>query len=90
MGQPFQQPTGPNGWPEEAEAWITPSALAARIQWAMTAPSRLEAELPDPRQMVAGALGDAAGPDLVLAAERAESIPEGIGIILASPEFNRR
>jgi len=90
MGQPFQQPTGPNGWPEEAEAWVTPAGLAARIQWAMTAPSKLEAELPDPRAMVTTALADAAGPDLVLAAERAESIPEGIGIILASPEFNRR
>jgi uncharacterized protein (DUF1800 family) len=56
----------------------------------LTAPSRLEAELPDPRTMVTAALADAASPDLVLAAERAESIPEGIGIILASPEFNRR
>ena len=90
MGQPYQQPTGPNGWPEEAEAWVNPSGLAARIQWAMNAPSQLAADLPDPRLMVRAALADAAGPDLVLAAERAESFPVGIGIILASPEFNRR
>ena len=90
MGQPFQQPTGPNGWPEEAEAWVTPSGLAARIQWAMNAPSQLAADLPDPRLMVRAALADAASPGLVLAAERAESFPVGIGIILASPEFNRR
>lgn len=90
MGQPFKQPTGPNGWPEEAEAWVTSAGLAARIQWAMTAPSVLSPDLPDPRQMVVTALADAAGPEVVLAAARAESRPEGVGIILSSPEFNRR
>ena len=35
MGQPYEQPPGPNGWPEDAEAWITPPALAERIAWAM-------------------------------------------------------
>ena len=90
MGQPFKQPTGPNGWPEEAEAWVNPAGLAARIQWAMTAPSVLRPDLPDPRQLVVTALADAAGPELVLAAERAESLAEGVGIILSSPEFNRR
>jgi len=31
MGQPFNLAPGPDGWAEEAEAWITPQGLAARI-----------------------------------------------------------
>ncbi len=90
MGQPFQEPSGPNGWPEEAEAWINPQGLAGRIQWAMKVPERLVPDLPDPRRLVQTALADAAGARVVWAAERAETIAEGVGIILASPEFNRR
>lgn len=41
MGQPWQQASGPNGWPEPLEDWITPQGLAARITWAMHAPARL-------------------------------------------------
>lgn len=90
MGQPYQEPNGPDGWAEEAEAWITPQGLAGRIQWAMTTPELLTDQIPDPRSFVTTALGDAAGPQLLLAAERAESLTQGVGIILASPEFNRR
>lgn len=90
MGQPFQGALGPNGWHEDAGAWITPQGLAARIQWAMSAPSRLMSDLPDPRALVQTALADAAPADLVTAVARAESPREGVGILLASPQFNRR
>lgn len=89
MGQPFLQPPSPAGWPEEAAHWITPPALAARISWAMTAPERI-APPQDPRDLVEVALADAAGDDLRFAAAAAESRLEGVGIVLASPAFNRR
>jgi uncharacterized protein (DUF1800 family) len=90
MGQPLQGPGGPDGWPEEAAAWINPQGLAARINWAMDVPARLLPDLPDPREMAARALGPRAGQQLVMAAERAESVREGVGLVLASAEFNRR
>lgn len=91
MGQPFFTAPGPDGWPEAAEAWITPPGLAARINWAMEMPARLlEGELPDPRALVDSALGAAAGPDLRFAAGAAESRRQGVGLVLASAEFNRR
>ena len=90
MGQPFQRAPGPNGWPEAAAAWIEPQTLAARIQWAMAVPGRIVPDLPDPREFVTAALGDAAGPGVKDAARQAETRREGVGLVLASADFNRR
>ena len=90
MGQPFLLPPAPDGWPEEAEAWITPLGLATRIRWSMEVPGQLLPRLPDPRAFVQSALGDAASAELVWAVGAAETVPQGVGLVLASPEFNRR
>ena len=90
MGQPFQQAPGPDGWPEREADWITPQGLAARIDWAMQAPERLVRPMPDPRAFLTAALGTRAGEKLVWAVGAAESARDGVGLVLASPEFNRR
>ena len=90
MGQPFQQAPGPDGWPEREADWITPQGLAARIDWAMQAPERLVRPLPDPRAFLTAALGTRAGEKLTWAVGAAESARDGVGLVLASPEFNRR
>ncbi|SEN08070.1 Uncharacterized conserved protein, DUF1800 family [Gemmobacter aquatilis] len=91
MAQPWQTPRGPDGWPEAAEDWITPQGLAARIGWAMAAPSRLlPGGLPDPRAFADTALGSLAGETLRLAVSRAETRRDGVALVLAAPEFNRR
>ncbi len=90
MGQPWQTPQGPDGWPEAAEAWITPQLLAARIQWAMEAPGALLRRLPDPADFARRALGPLAEGPVLWAVERAETQAEAVGLVLASPAFNRR
>ena len=90
MGQPFRSARGPNGWPEAEADWITPQGLAARISWAMRVPQRLVNPLPDPRAFLQSALGGLAGKDLTWAVSAAETARDGVGIVLASPEFNRR
>ncbi|MGL4235127.1 DUF1800 domain-containing protein [Tabrizicola sp.] len=90
MGQPFQQAQGPDGWPEAEADWITPQGLAARIEWAMGAPERLVRPLPDPRAFLQTALGARAGERLTWAVGAAESARDGVGLVLSSPEFNRR
>jgi uncharacterized protein (DUF1800 family) len=90
MGQQWHRPGGPDGWPEEAEAWVTPQGLAARIQWAMAAPSAFFRSLPDPRDFVISALGSVADDKVKFAARAAETRREGVGLILASPAFQRR
>lgn len=89
MGQPLFKPPGPDGWPGDAAAWITPALLAARIEWAGWA-ARSHAGDIDPRHFVATALGGGASAPLRFAARAAESKWEGVALILASPEFNRR
>ncbi|NDU99912.1 DUF1800 domain-containing protein [Pseudoroseicyclus tamaricis] len=89
MGQPWESPVGPDGWPEAAAAWVTPQFYAARISWAMRTPAGLT-ELPDPRAFAITALGPLASPELRFAALAAETRGEGIGVILASPDFQRR
>lgn len=93
MGQDWESPRGPDGWPEAASAWITPQGLAARITWAMEVPGRLVAAggMPDPAAFAGRVLGEMAGQgDLATWAARSESPREGVGLVLASPAFNRR
>lgn len=90
MGQDWGRPRGPDGWPEAAKDWATPQGLAARINWSMRVPSLLIAKLPDPRRFLEDALGDTASEPLRWAVPRAESSRDGIAVILASADFNRR
>ncbi|MEO1313064.1 MAG: DUF1800 family protein [Pseudomonadota bacterium] len=88
MGQPLLRPVGPDGWSEEPSDWITPSGLAARVQWANGA-VQTRGEGLDPRQFLERTLGTLASPVLRLSVARAETRHEGLTLVLASPEFNR-
>jgi uncharacterized protein (DUF1800 family) len=91
MGQPYEQPLGPDGWPEEDAYWITPQGLAARMEWALQTPNALlRSQLPDPRDFVEIALGPEAPDSVRFAARAAENRPEGIALVLISPAFQRR
>jgi len=90
MGQQWETPLGPDGWPEEDAEWITPVGIAGRIQWAMTIPQKIVPDLPDPRDFVEVALGPNAPQAVHFAAQAAETRREGVGLVLASPAFQRR
>ncbi|WP_420011279.1 DUF1800 domain-containing protein [Tateyamaria sp.] len=91
MGQQWERPGGPDGWPEEDGEWITPQGLAARVRWAMVMPQRIMGgALPDPREFVETALGRHGNDAVRFAAAAAESKPEAIGLVLMSPAFQRR
>jgi uncharacterized protein (DUF1800 family) len=90
MGQTWQKPGGPDGWPEEDTAWITPQGISARLRWAMSVPQVLHPNLPDPRQFVKDALGARATGTVQFAAASAENRADAIGLVLASPAFQRR
>ncbi|MCU0901530.1 MAG: DUF1800 domain-containing protein [Cypionkella sp.] len=90
MGQPWQAPAGPDGWEEAPAAWITPEAMAARITWAMDIPQQLRTPLPEPEALMTRCLGANLGGRLAWVVPRSENIREAVGLVLASPEFNRR
>ena len=89
MGQTWGKPGGPDGWEEDASAWITPQGMAARITWAMAAPENL-GRVPEARSFVQHALGNRASERLIWAVNASENQREGLGLVLASPDFNRR
>ena len=90
MGQAWEEPPGPDGWPEDGAAWVTPQGVAGRINWAMTMPAQLVDPLPDPRDFVRSALGPTPPDAVVFAAGAAENITIGVGLILSSSAFQRR
>ena len=89
MGQPWERPPGPQGWPEEDSQWLSPQGLAARLQWALSAPAVLSDPLPDPRAFVTDALGGEVPSSVTFAARAAENRVEGIALVLMSPAFQR-
>jgi len=89
MGQTWQQPSGPDGWPENIEDWITPQGLAARVDWALLAAEKLD-KGHDPRALAQIALAELADDRFKHVVGGAESRREGIALLLSSPEFNRR
>lgn len=90
MGQQWARQIGPNGWPDEAGAWVSPQLLAARINFSLQMPSKMLRNLPDPRELLQTALGGSQSEQLVWAVPKAESRAEGVALILASNDFNRR
>ena len=90
MGQDWERPIGPDGWPEAAAAWITPQGMAGRIDWALSMPEILRPDLPDPRQFVRDALGDSAPATVTFAAGAAATRAEGVAMVLSAPAFQRR
>lgn len=89
MGQPWLQPSGPDGWPEPLDDWITPQGLAARVQWALVA-AGLWSRQTAPAVFAETALAEMAGEDLRRLVGFSESRLEGVALVLASPAFNRR
>ncbi len=89
MGQRPFKPGGPDGWPEEAESWVTPPQLAARIAWAGEA-ARDYVDTPDPRALLQAVLGDTAPEALSFAVSGAETKWEGVALLLVSPSLMRR
>lgn len=90
MGQPWQSPVGPDGWPEKAEAWLTPPGLAERITWSMTVPARMMKDLPDPRTLARTIIPGLRGEEVADIARRAERRSDGLALVLASPALNTR
>lgn len=89
MGQKPFQPNGPDGWPEEAENWINPPQLAARIAWVGQLAHTYASDR-DPRALMEALLGETAPDFLSFAVSGAETKWEGLSLLLVSPALMRR
>lgn len=90
MGQPFWQPSGPNGYADTNAAWASAEGLKTRIDVAAGWGRQAANAVPDPRGMAEDILGPLLSPETKQAVARAESRPQAIALLLMSPEFQRR
>ena len=84
---PFTAPS-PEGWPDTADAWLSPNGLMKRIEWANRIAEKTAIQ--DGRLLLQTALGELASETTVKAVSRAESGEQALALALLSPEFQRR
>jgi uncharacterized protein (DUF1800 family) len=89
LGQRPYTPGSPAGWPDTAGQWDGPDALLKRIEWASAVGKRMGSKV-QPLDAGAEALGSALAERTRMAISRAESAAQGMALLLASPEFQRR
>jgi uncharacterized protein (DUF1800 family) len=89
LGQRPYTPGSPAGWPDTATQWDGPDALLKRIEWAGSVAARV-ASRKQPLNLAEQALGAALNERTRAAITRAASAEQGITLLLASPEFQRR
>ena len=89
LGQPLWNPSGPNGYADNVDAWASSEGLATRIDAAnlIAASSRGRG---DPRQVARDALGVLLSPHTEQAMARAEDRKQALSLAFLSPEFQRR
>ncbi|MDY6947307.1 MAG: DUF1800 domain-containing protein [Pseudomonadota bacterium] len=89
LGQRPYTPGSPAGWPDTAGQWDGPDALLKRIEWANSMGKRMGSKV-QPLEVGAQSLGSVFAERTRVAISRAESGAQGMTLLLASPEFQRR
>jgi uncharacterized protein (DUF1800 family) len=89
LGQPPLRPGSPAGWPDTAAHWNGGDALLKRIEW-VSAIGRAAGNAIDPIDLGERILGPVLGEHSALGIGRAESGSQGLAMLLAAPEFQRR
>lgn len=90
MGQPFWQPSGPNGYADDNAAWASAEGLKTRVDVAAGWGRQAAGSVADPRVLSDDILGPLLSPETKQAVARAESKPQALALLLMSPEFQRR
>jgi uncharacterized protein (DUF1800 family) len=89
LGQRPYTPGSPAGWPDTATQWAGPDALLKRIEWGGTVATNV-ASREQPLSLGERSLGAALNERTRVAITRAVSAEQGITLLFASPEFQRR
>jgi len=90
LGQVVYNPPGPNGWPDIEAEWLGADAVWKRFLWAGEAAANTASASVRPADLAHELLGASVSPATLQAIERAESPTQGLTLLLASAEFQRR
>ncbi|HEV8016110.1 MAG TPA: DUF1800 domain-containing protein [Stellaceae bacterium] len=86
--QPFFAPS-PEGWSDRASDWIGPESVLHRADCCQNFAGRVP-DPPDPAALAEAVFGETLPDDTAQAVKRAASRREGLALLIASPEFQRR
>jgi uncharacterized protein (DUF1800 family) len=86
--QPFFAPS-PAGWSDRAGDWIGPESVLHRADWCQAFAARLP-DPPDPVALADGIFGETLRDETLQAVRQAASRRDGLALLIASPEFQRR
>lgn len=89
LGQPAYRPGSPAGWPDTAEEWGGADALYKRIEWSDTVARFVGARV-NPLRLGDTVLGPAFSAPTRRVVAGAERLAQGLTLLLASPDFQRR
>ncbi|MBM3504966.1 MAG: DUF1800 domain-containing protein [Alphaproteobacteria bacterium] len=84
---PFSAPS-PAGWSDQAGDWLSPEALMRRIEWGQAVAQRIPVN--NPRALAEDLLGPMLGRETRETIAQAQSPAEGLALLFASPEFQRK
>lgn len=88
LNQAVWQAPAPIGWPDHAEGWLHPEGMIRRMELAYSLAGRFSRLKPN--DLVPLALGPFARQETIRAVKSAGSVRDGLTLLLASPEFQRR
>lgn len=89
LGMPLWQPSGPNGFADTVDAWVSPAAMKLRldVSWLLGLVVRKEIT---PTNLLDVVSGHSASRETREAVAHAESRQQAHALLLMSPEFQRR
>ncbi|HEY0106587.1 MAG TPA: DUF1800 domain-containing protein [Rhizomicrobium sp.] len=90
MGQTPYNPPGPNGWPDVEGEWRGADSVWKRFEWASQAAQSVATATMNPDVLAAELLGPTLSKQTAQAIARAQSPAQGLTLLLASAEFQRR
>ena len=85
---PFQAPS-PAGWADEAADWLSPQSVLNRVEWCHAVAQKTGSSQ-RPLTLAQTVFGEVAGAETLRWIDNAPSANEGLALLLASPEWQRR
>ncbi|MBB5697600.1 DUF1800 domain-containing protein [Sphingomonas yantingensis] len=89
LGQPVWKPDSPAGWDDTDATWAAPDALMRRVEAAQRLASRAQSATLDARLLARDQFPGSTSATAEAVA-RAESPPQALALLFASPDFMRR
>ena len=89
LGQVPFNAGSPQGWPDAEAHWLTPEALLRRIEWGRTLSQKMKIDH-NPARYFEEAVGNQASDEAMKMVAGAETASDGMALLFASAEFQRR